>query len=521
MARGNSSVVINGTGTVALNGDVVFEYDKSSSGTTADSIVNISLNGSNARWIGKAIVSWLGRPADDSYLKVHGFTLGLSNGAVWTPTVFNSTKARNDNGSDLLAVNMLNLDGGVINIANDVKVKVEKMSDSSSGTINLVADGTTAGTFDVEKVVNGEEESGEVALAVNLVNDQFEALTADNITAEQATKLLNNVGGQNDAVKTSTYVAEGFANEGFSTDKEGNVKSSGPNTLMQSSLEMATGTPLALNRILMNDVRKRLGDIRTAQGTHGVWARYDGGRLSGENGLENDFNTIQIGIDTMPTPNSARLGLALSYTKGDTDYARGSADMDAYSLSAYGVWLGEHGQFIDVIGRLAKTDTDMVVDGNLRASMNNLALSLSAETGWRFDVTDMFYAEPQVELTYTYVNGSDLDWGAVHYDVDDTHSLLGRLGIATGLKCPNNKGNVYVRASVVHEFLGDSKLRAQLATGGTNINEIDGKDTWIEYGIGANFNVSESTYIYADVERTSGGVLDEDWRATLGVRYSF
>ena len=53
------------------------------------------------------------------------------------------------------------------------------------------------------------------------------------------------------------------------------------------------------------------------------------------------------------------------------------------------------------------------------------------------------------------------------------------------------------------------------------IYEIDGKDTWFEYGLGANFNISTNTYMWADVERTSGGVLDEDWRATVGVRYSW
>ncbi len=49
----------------------------------------------------------------------------------------------------------------------------------------------------------------------------------------------------------------------------------------------------------------------------------------------------------------------------------------------------------------------------------------------------------------------------------------------------------------------------------------DGKDTWFEYGIGANFNLSESTYLWADVERTSGGIIDQEWRATIGVRYGF
>ena len=47
------------------------------------------------------------------------------------------------------------------------------------------------------------------------------------------------------------------------------------------------------------------------------------------------------------------------------------------------------------------------------------------------------------------------------------------------------------------------------------------QDTWAEYGLGANFNITDSTYVWADVERTAGGVLDADWRATVGVRYSF
>ena len=71
--------------------------------------------------------------------------------------------------------------------------------------------------------------------------------------------------------------------------------------------------------------------------------------------------------------------------------------------------------------------------------------------------------------------------------------------------------------SAVHEFLGDLKV-----TGGKGaILETDGKDTWVEYGLGVNFNLTPATYFWADVERISGGVLDEDWRATVGVRHAF
>ena len=55
---------------------------------------------------------------------------------------------------------------------------------------------------------------------------------------------------------------------------------------------------------------------------------------------------------------------------------------------------------------------------------------------------------------------------------------------------------------------------------GTTI-EADGKDSWVEYGIGANLNLTPTTYFWADVERTEGATLDEDWRATVGVRHAF
>lgn len=95
--------------------------------------------------------------------------------------------------------------------------------------------------------------------------------------------------------------------------------------------------------------------------------------------------------------------------------------------------------------------------------------------------------------------------------------LIGRIGFAAGLKCPDNFGDVYVRASAVHEFLGDSAVQAAAA----KPVELDGEDTWVEFGIGANFNINKNTYVYADIERTEGAKLEEDWRANVGVRFAF
>ena len=519
--RGDAIVEINAK-TGVLKGDVVFAFSKPDSGTPVDATVNINLDGQNSSWTGNTIVSWNGKPTTEDYLAVKGMTLTLSNGAKWVPTAIAEASAK-DSGRRYNNMNTLNLFGGSVDItSSDVQVTVDKLN--GSGSVNLATDlnaqeGQQAGTF---TVANAKEGS---MLSVNLMDTKLEKqLTADEINADQAKKLMANVGGKDadgkNVVSTSTAVPEGMVNPAFGVDAEGKTHEASANTLMQSSLELASAAPLALNRIMMNDVRKRLGDIRTTEGTHGAWARYDGGKLSGQGGLENDFHTVQVGIDTVPTADSARMGVAFSYTDSEAEYARGSADMKAYSIAMYGTKVFDNGMFVDVIGRMGTADSDLTVDGQHKGTLDNVVLGVSGEFGWRFDVTNSMYIEPQAELSYAYVNGDKLTLGTAEYDVDSVNSLLGRVGFAAGLKCPSDMGNVYVRASAVHEFLGDSKITGANA-GHTNVYEIDGKDTWVEYGLGANFNVTKSTYMWADVERTSGGALDEDWRATVGVRYAW
>lgn len=446
-----------------------------------------------------------------------------------------------------LSGNSNSIEGGVA-VQNDSVIELENGQTTLSG--ELIADETSAvvlnkGALELAAgsnlTVSGEVKSEGGQIILNEAKAgvvKIAALTeGSSLTAVASSALNDQLGGNietfsqafdidSGAEATTLTMKEGLVagektgqlNEDGSLNKASVTEKA--NTLMMSSLEMATAAPLALNRIMMSDVRKRLGDIRTSNATHGAWARYDGGRLSGNGNLEHDFNTIQVGFDTVPTNNAPRVGVAFSYTDGDAEYARGSADMEVYSLAGYGTWLGDDGKFFDLIGRIGTADTDMVVDGRYKGSMSNLAFSLSGEFGWRFDVTNSIYVEPQVEATYTFINGDNLSLSTADYDIDDVHSLLGRIGFAAGIKCPNNRGNVYVRASAVHEFLGDSEISG--VNGASRAAyEIDGKDTWVEYGIGANFNITQSTYMWADVERTSGGTLDEDWRATVGVRYAW
>lgn len=287
--------------------------------------------------------------------------------------------------------------------------------------------------------------------------------------------------------------------------------------------EFAMRTPMQIARIESNDLRKRMGDIRSSEGVTGVWARYDGGRFSGGE-FENKFNKVQVGADTALAAYGSRLGLSFSYTQGDADMSGMSgisADTDAYSLAAYGMWFGEAGQFADLIGRVGTVDTDLATR-TYKTNYDQLMLSLSGEFGWRFDLTDTFYAEPSAELTYTRVDGETFKANGNTLGIDDYDSMVGRIGATAGLNCSQGRGGVYARFGVAHEFMGDGRFTAVNAAGtAADPIEVDGKDTWVEYAVGANFNITKQTYVWADLERTSGAEVDEDWRATIGVRHAF
>ncbi|MDO4937425.1 MAG: autotransporter outer membrane beta-barrel domain-containing protein [Sutterellaceae bacterium] len=447
---------------------------------------------------------------------IHGTTtLGANNGTVQLSGTVNDDKI--NGGQTILNLNSdqaswvatgastltaLNSNGGTTDIS---QTKDDVVVTNLSGTGTVVVDAADDNTLTAENTVDGTK------FVVKA------SKTADEVSTDDAAAMVKRLVGVND--KTGS-VDEGMYKGAISVDGEGNA-SQGNNSLMSDTLDMAAASALSLNRILMNDVRKRLGDIRSLEATNGVWARYDGGRLKGE-GTTHKFNTIQIGGDIAPfADNSIRLGVAASYTNGDVDYTRGSSDLDAYSLALYGTWMADNGLFADVIARVAKNKLDMTVDGIYKGDLDNTAYSLSGELGWRFDLNDMFYAEPQVEMTYTYMDSDEMtlkgNGQAFGYAIDSFDSLIGRAGVLAGAKFPDQKGSLYVRASLVHEFLGDSTI-----TGG-NVAKIesDGQDTWVEYGIGANFNLTKNAYIWADIERTSGATIEEEWRGTVGVRYAF
>lgn len=326
------------------------------------------------------------------------------------------------------------------------------------------------------------------------------------------------------AKDTKLKLASGdIAGEGFAeTDENGNVKQSSirnnVNTYNQAVSSMAN-LSLMTWRQENNDMNKRLGEVRASEGSQGIWARMARGQSKyGQQGIKNQYNYYQLGYDSKISDDWI-LGGAFTYTDGDSSYTNGSGTNKHTGFAVYGSNLRDDGSFIDLIAKYAHMKNDFDVNGGVGSGdYSTNGLSFSAEYGKRFH-QEGYWIEPQAELTYGRVSSADFTTkrGAkVHQDSMD--SLVGRLGFSLGKDI--KQGNVYVRASYLYDFQGDTSVTMSKGGAATPF-KTDLGGGWWEFGVGTNLDLGHDTHFYLDVETTAGGDVDTPWQWNAGVRYSF
>lgn len=270
-------------------------------------------------------------------------------------------------------------------------------------------------------------------------------------------------------------------------------------------------------RAEMNDMNKRMGELRDSKGEHGIWARMVRGRTE-YGSVSNQYNQYQLGYDrTLGTENTWTFGGAVTYTEGDSAYGAGSAENKHTGFALYGSKLNGDGSFLDLIAKYARLDDDYkTIWGNGSGDANGF--SVSAEYGKRFTQDTGFWVEPQAELTYGRVSSMSYHLGGISVDQDGINSLVGRLGFSLGKNI--KKGNVYARASYLYDFDGDTSVHF---TDGGSLRTLkqDLGGGWWEVGIGTNLNLSDIAHFYFDIEKTFGGDIAIPWQWNAGIRWSF
>lgn len=409
----------------------------------------------------------------------------------------------------------LTLNNATIDLAKDATIdaKGEVKADKATIAVNDIADGEDKQV----NIANLADKSDLTVATTAEVTDKYAS------AQESAEALQKTVAVEGDGAKDVKFTGEeGAVNGAWAAEvnEDGKlVVNEAKNTKLDALNSLNVLSALTW-RHEMNDLTKRMGEIRDLDGETGLWVRAYGSKLKyGDQNLSMKNSSIQLGADT-DVAYGWKLGGAFNYTSGDTDYDFGDADTKVYGLGVYGTWLRDNGQFLDVIAKWNRIENDFKFNG-MNGDYNSNAYSLSAEYGWHFDLNQKAFIEPQAELTYGHINGQDFEASnGVKVSQDGFNALIGRLGVRTGFKLPNDKGNVYLRASALHDFKGDMDATVSNGTATkTMSDELGG--TWYEYAIGANYKFTDHTYTYVDVERTGHGDVKEDWRWNIGLRYAF
>lgn len=532
--RGFSTTNINADGAhkTVINGDINFGTpneqggDGHNSGNKIDATLNINFAGEGSQWTGRAYQEF-GKTtsvelsdAPTYYGNATGLTLNFSDGAQWDVT------------GDSFANHVIAENGAVINMTEKVnKVNIDTMQLEKS-TVNLQG---------ADQNVKVNTYGGHGTISTNSLDNKLSIGTkeedatlkvegsgeiGDKILAGEATleDLAGVVSGESGSVADTVGTDNGIIAGKMSAKVGANGKidaSTIKRAVQQHNQAVSSMANLSLMtwRQENNDMNKRLGEVRASEGSQGIWARMARGQSKyGQQGIKNQYNYYQLGYDSKISDDWI-LGGAFTYTDGDSSYTNGSGTNKHTGFAVYGSNLRDDGSFIDLIAKYAHMKNDFDVNGGVGSGdYSTNGLSFSAEYGKRFH-QEGYWIEPQAELTYGRVSSADFTTkrGAkVHQDSMD--SLVGRLGFSLGKDI--KQGNVYVRASYLYDFQGDTSVTMSKGGAATPF-KTDLGGGWWEFGVGTNLNLGHDTHFYLDVETTAGGDVDTPWQWNAGVRYSF
>ncbi|MCL1596963.1 autotransporter outer membrane beta-barrel domain-containing protein [Parasutterella secunda] len=485
--------------------------------------------------------SSIGINAADTVLDINGSAVVTSDTAM----VSDAKSVISVAGDDEVARLVLNgnvSNEGILKLDNATMSVNDTTEEVTLGTINTIGSKEStvelsAGTYDI-KSFNGEnktlllndlantqsvtiaKKTGDLRMVASAhSNDQY----ANAQAAAEALKDTIVITEDEAQAQNSLDVQAGDVNDALTAELNRDGSLSNVRIVKNDKLD-AFGSVAALSamslRHEMNSLSKRMGDLRDAPEGVGVWMRGYGSEMEyGAQDLKMRSKSVQFGTDQ--SVGDWKLGVAFTYTDGDTSYDLGSADTKGYGVALYGTWFVPCGAYIDLMAKYNRLENDFKLNG-MDGDYNSNAYGVSVETGYRFEFMDGgLYLEPQVGLNYGHIEGETIKTSNnVRIDQDSYDSLIGRAGLRAGFKFPKDKGTIYARLSGLYDFDGEVNGTATKGVAHNTIEEDLG-GAWVEMGVGANFNWTPNTYTYIDFERTNGGDVKENYRWNVGIRHTF
>lgn len=205
--------------------------------------------------------------------------------------------------------------------------------------------------------------------------------------------------------------------------------------------------------------------------------------------------------------------------EGKASYFGGRSDTNSYALGLYDTKVYHDGQYLDLAFRIHRLMNKIVAHDGISGHGDNTGMSLGAEYGWKKELGRGWFVEPQAQFTLGWLSGADWTMeNGVHVEEDNIRSAVGRTGLRVGYQ--GHKAQFFVKADWYHEFDGAGQVHLSDDEGRLVFDEDYG-DTWFEYGIGGKIQITPTTQIYADLDRSNGGTYHKNWSYDVGIRWAF
>ncbi len=532
--------------------------------------ITVNLANINSYWYGVVnTISNIGGAGLGSDSKT--VTVGLSNGAKWVP--INYSAGKDSSSAEIGTLNLNN--GGIVDISK------YNMDDApEEAIVEGVATGAdrTAATNHEVSVTNLKGSNGLFKMDLNYLDENGAVYTGnkgdndvsdylDIKTGGEGTQYIDfnakdanidkmnvgdkiyfaNVASGDTQFDSTQHVYSSAANinnyeygveseTGSGTDWYVTLNNKTPDG--NGNFEAAKGAMYAGYALgtELDRLNKRMGEARYLEDEKGVWVRYRHAKTGWDDTFETSSDMFQLGYDKEVQEDDGKhyRGIALDYTDADTtlDNVSGDGEHERYAVSLYDTWLGEKGHYRDLVIRGGRINSDYDLHGMFNDGMYDIGGdyhqwfgSISAEWGRKNDMNDGWYFEPQTQLQLARVGGASyVSDSGIAVDQDGATSLIGRVGFRLGREYAKADGtkhdNYYIKADLLHEFMGDKGI-ALTGADGRYEHEYDGQETWFDVGLGADISIDKNTYFWVDVEKTLGSDFDNTWQVNGGFRWEF
>lgn len=412
---------------------------------------------------------------------------------------------------------------------------INELISDGSAVVSLQTDGTTS---DLLKIKDSAE--GKITLDINAVGSAPTQKKLEVVNVEEAdSKAEFKLAGNKVDIGAYEY---GLIHD---TDTNWYLETEGSLTRTAKSVEGIPSLHLSIVNAGMNELRKRLGDLRSdnPDTSAGVWMRGYGKhlRVHEKMGARMGLLGIEGGFDIAANLLGGKtyFGILGGYLSSDNIrvFQNNASDAKGHTRTPvaglYASWLGKDKKwFVDLTARhfWVHSDLDNIRDNN---ALNGYDVkrnfwAFTAETGRQFDLpapeimnngTARIAVEPKLELRYAEGNGKKFktDTGGTGY-VDKTRSLVSRFNVQTSYLPQGKKSTwkLFVELGVFNEWIGKTKVNFA----GTDLTTSDLSGLGVETSLGFNAAISEDSYLYSAMTLEAGHT-STSYMFNAGLRVTF